>query len=104
VNKYERDAIRDVVTAILREHINKPGSSIDARQMRLVIEKGYAQKTYPFPAADPTRSEEFSEEIDRLMRDISRGDAGSSRGYRLTESERGGAQLTYFDDRFGKAP
>ena len=104
MNKYERDAIRDVVTAILREHINEAGSSIDARQMRLVIEKGYAQKTYPFPVTDPARSEEFVEEIDRLMRDIGRNDAGSSRGYRLTEGGKGGAQLTYFDGGPAKAP
>lgn len=99
MNKYERDAIRDVVSAILRDHINKAGSSIDTHQMRLVIEKGYAQKTYPFPVADPARSDEFIEEIDRLMRDISRNDVGKSRGYHLTESAKGRAQLTYFDDR-----
>ena len=99
MNKYERDAVRDVVLAILRDHINKAGGSIDTHQMRLVIEKGYAQKTYPFPVADPTRSDEFIEEIDRLMRDISRNDAGHSRGYRLTESAKGRAQLTYFDER-----
>ena len=101
VNKYERDAIRDVVTAILRDHINKTGYSIDAHQMRLVIEKGHARQTYPFPITDASRSNEFIEEIDRLMREIGRLDAGKNCGYRLVESAKGRAQLTYFDERFG---
>lgn len=100
MNKYERDAIRDVVTGILRTHINEPGATIDALQMRLIIEKGHAEKTYPFPARDPSRSDEFAEEIDRLMREIGRNDAAMSRGYRLTVSGRGQAQLTFVDERF----
>jgi hypothetical protein len=100
VNKYERDAIRDVVTGILRDHINKVGASIDTYQMRLVIEKGYADRTHPFPAKDPSRSEEFIEEIDRLMREIGRIDNRKSRGYRLSESAKGRAQLTFFDERW----
>lgn len=99
MNKYERDAIRDVVTSILREHINRPGDSIDAHQMRLVIEKGHAKKTYPFDVTDPARTEEFIEELDRLMREIGRGDVGRPRGYHLTSSAKGRPQLTFFDSR-----
>ena len=99
MNKYERDAIRDVVTGILRDHVNTPGSAIDSHQMRLVIEKGHAERTFPFPARDATRSEEFAEEIDRLMREIGRRDAGKSRGYRLAASARGQVQLTFIDER-----
>ena len=98
VNKYERDAIRDVVTGILRDHINTVGASIDAHQMRLVIEKGHAHRAHPFPVRDPSRSEELAEEIDRLMRELGRSDIGKSRGYRLSESARGRAQLTFFQN------
>lgn len=97
MNKYERDAIRDVVTGILRDHINTVGASIDTHQMRLVIEKGHAQRTHPFPSRDPSRSGEFIEEIDRLMREIGRMDTDKTRGYRLSESAKGRAQLTFFD-------
>jgi hypothetical protein len=101
VNKYERDAVRDVVMAILRDHINQSGLSIDAHQMRLVIEKGHADKTYPFPANDPHRSDEFGEEIDRLMREIGRNSASERRGYRLAEGNNGRISLVYFDEPIG---
>lgn len=96
MNKYERDAIRDVVMAVLRGHIKTSGSSIDAHQMRLVIEKGHASQTYPFPVNDPSRTNEFVEELDRLMREIARADIGKERGYRLSQSSKGQAQLIYF--------
>lgn len=98
MNKYERDAIKDVVTRILREHINEPSRSIDARQMRLIIEKGHAKDTYPFPVRDPSRSAEFAEEIDRLMREISRAAANEKTGYHLSQDAEGKLVLTFFDN------
>lgn len=100
MNKYERDAIRDVVTEILREHINTVRSAIDTHQMRLLIEKGYSRRTYPFPATDPSRTDELIEEVDRLMREIGREDVEKNKGYRLSENAKGRTELTYFDSRF----
>lgn len=97
VNKYERDAIKDVVTRILREHINEPSRFIDARQMRMIIEKGHAKDTYPFPVRDPSRSAEFAEEIDRLMREIGRSSSNERTGYLLSHDAEGKLVLTFFD-------
>ena len=98
MNKYERDAIKDVVTRILREHINEPSRSIDARQLRMIIEKGHAKDTYPFPVRDPSRAAEFVEEIDRLMREIGRASASGRTGYHLSQDAEGKLVLTFFDN------